>query len=1035
MHSRLLLILLIYLGLAISYSIVVPIGRGADEWAHYHYARFIADHGRLPISVDERQTAGYKSDWPPLYHLTAAALTAWIETDGPPTFKYRADNFRRQLIPARGPEAILHTQDELFPWQQEILIWHVGRFLSIIFGLGTLIITYFIAKDICTLLSAPLLPLIAVALLAFNPRFIFTSMLFNYDSLTLCLSSLFLWLLIHIVISDYNQQKYKKAQPQIQPSSKNWPVYLLGLLAGLALMTKYLTALLPLMVMMLIIFQIYPQNSRQTSASFSPYLSFYAFIHPLSRFLITYLIVILPWFSYLIITFNEVETYGPVLGTLAPLIRGDGSDRTIEELFAWLSGNEAAEPDYIEKQSYTAWQIIAELPLTFWGNPINRADYPLTWFIVIMTGLTIMASVGIGWQLRFYKLPSAIRRVIILLLLQVSLPLPFMLIRLFGARDALEAVQGRHILFLSAPAFAILFAWGLIFIIRRLSLVPYRLSIQFLLAVLLTGSLSQLTFMAYIYPSLLPVQTTHPNLAEFQQLSQPIILEGGATLVGYQLTELASALQVTLLWQGGQAYATHDYLNALHLINEEEDVVSNWWGYQTEAHYPTRAWEADDYIIDTMWLPLAGVSAGSHQLIWSLFEGVNHEEPTYKIELTEFVVDPSVGQPDDWQLWYKGQKTKNIVTLQPRETAQFHCKHNVDSLSPRCHEWDLIGPDGLTYATFPENWAGRHTNLIIKPDWPAGLYHTSKTSQPLFSVSPHYRNFQIPPISNRTAVNFAGQLKLIGYNLPTRKADPGGGLPLTLYWQAEEWLGEDFVIFARLLDNQGLVWGERDRRPQESYSTLFMAPQEVITDSFALSVKPDTPNGVYFMHLGLYRTVDGQAESLTIINPETGHPTEQTAFTIGPVKIGGPPTGVTIPKPVYHHDMNVILGKQILLHGYDFEDSCQAQLTTPCNLKFIFYWEAIQVLSTDYTMFLHVRDSKGNVVAQQDQQPTNGVYPTGLWDIGETIYDERTVPLNNLPADQYEVAIGLYTLETGQRLTIPDTTDNILQLTTFQLSE
>ena len=124
---RLALVLALFLALAVLYSLVVPIGRGADEWAHYWYARFISEHGRLPASPVEREAAGYKSDWPPLYHLLAAGLTAGVDTAGPPTFKYRADNIRRQLVPAQGPEAILHTEDELFPWRQEVLIWRLAR--------------------------------------------------------------------------------------------------------------------------------------------------------------------------------------------------------------------------------------------------------------------------------------------------------------------------------------------------------------------------------------------------------------------------------------------------------------------------------------------------------------------------------------------------------------------------------------------------------------------------------------------------------------------------------------------------------------------------------------------------------------------------------------------------------------------------------------------------------------------------------------------------------------------------------------------
>src|SRR5690606_32745055 len=109
------------------------------------------------------------------------------------------------------------------------------------------------------------------------------------------------------------------------------------------------------------------------------------------RFTLPFLLIIAPWFTYLIRTFNEIETYGPVLGTLAPLLRGDGSDRTVEALFAWLSGGQAPAPAHIEQQSYTAWQIIAELPLTFWGSPVTR-PYPLAWFVIATSLLTGVAA-------------------------------------------------------------------------------------------------------------------------------------------------------------------------------------------------------------------------------------------------------------------------------------------------------------------------------------------------------------------------------------------------------------------------------------------------------------------------------------------------------------------------------------------------------------------------------------------------------------------------------------------------------------------
>ncbi|NJN97490.1 MAG: hypothetical protein HC875_27120, partial [Anaerolineales bacterium] len=68
-----------------------------------------------------------------------------------------------------------------------------------------------------------------------SPRFLFTGILFNYDSLTLLVASLFLWLGVRIA-RGYNLR---------------WGFWGLGALAGLALLTKYLTALLPLEIMFL----------------------------------------------------------------------------------------------------------------------------------------------------------------------------------------------------------------------------------------------------------------------------------------------------------------------------------------------------------------------------------------------------------------------------------------------------------------------------------------------------------------------------------------------------------------------------------------------------------------------------------------------------------------------------------------------------------------------------------------------------------------------------------------------------------------
>jgi hypothetical protein len=83
-HLPFLLILLLHLTVSLAYADLVPLGEAPDEPAHLAYARFIAQHGRLPVTLAERQAAGYRSAWPPLYHFIVAGPIKAIG-DAPPT--------------------------------------------------------------------------------------------------------------------------------------------------------------------------------------------------------------------------------------------------------------------------------------------------------------------------------------------------------------------------------------------------------------------------------------------------------------------------------------------------------------------------------------------------------------------------------------------------------------------------------------------------------------------------------------------------------------------------------------------------------------------------------------------------------------------------------------------------------------------------------------------------------------------------------------------------------------------------------------
>jgi hypothetical protein len=72
-------------------------------------------------------------------------------------------------------------------------------------------------------------------------------------------------------------------------------------------------------------------------------------------------------------------------------------------------------------------------------------------------------------------------------------------------------------------------------------------------------------------------------------------------------------------------------------------------------------------------------------------------------------------------------------------------------------------------------------------------------------------------------------------------------------------------------------------------------------------------------------------------------------------------------------------------------------------------WSTKAQLPSDYTVFVHVIDHNGQLVAQSDLQPGGGYAPTSSWPIGQPITDRHGVvlPQTFTPGD-YQIVIGLY---------------------------
>ncbi|GJM40394.1 MAG: hypothetical protein DHS20C20_06760 [Ardenticatenaceae bacterium] len=115
---------------------------------------------------------------------------------------------------------------------------------------------------------------------------------------------------------------------------------------------------------------------------------------------------------------------------------------------------------------------------------------------------------------------------------------------------------------------------------------------------------------------------------------------------------------------------------------------------------------------------------------------------------------------------------------------------------------------------------------------------------------------------------------------------------------------------------------------------------------------------------------------------------------------------------------------KILLNRYEVEPM-------PSSLDVTFQWEALASMDISYKIFLHVYDLENNeLVSQSDFYPLDWTYFTNQWQVGEIIEDSISIPLQTIPPGSYQLILGFYNEENGERLPINNSDDSVL-LTKF----
>ena len=246
-------------------------------------------------------------------------------------------------------------------------------------------------------------------------------------------------------------------------------------------------------------------------------------------------------------------------------------------------------------------------------------------------------------------------------------------------------------------------------------------------------------------------------------------------------------------------------------------------------------------------------------------------------------------------------------------------------------------------------------------------------------------------------------MRLLGYGLERTAIHPAEALPVTVYWQALAPMATDYSVFVHLLGQDREVVGQVNTYPGlGAWPTTSLRPGDVLADTYRVPVDPEAESpSLLRVYTGLYRYDEPGRPGLPTLDAR-GEPVEPWLAT---AKLTPWDWSQAAPS----NSLQVNFGETISLIGYDLDDD----LTL--------YWQANGQPLADYTVFVQLWD-EDEQLAGFDGPPLQGNYPTGWWEAGETIVDVHHLDLSRAgvtqptESDRYRLLVGLYLLETGERV-------------------
>jgi hypothetical protein len=375
------------------------------------------------------------------------------------------------------------------------------------------------------------------------------------------------------------------------------------------------------------------------------------------------------------------------------------------------------------------------------------------------------------------------------------------------------------------------------------------------------------------------------------------------------------------------------------------------------------------------------IAAGGHDqlaMAWSVHQTPPFPDFTPIVQLedrNENVLDRSDVYITDTDRWRSGEVLFQRVDVRvPFGTPPGHYPVQV--------AW--VGKGSNTYVPYQSGsvWANVGEIEIIRPS--------------------DYPDPSALPIQVQVQTDVQPGVRLLGWNPPATSARPGDSLGLSLFWQAVPQSTRAPLTLEAVLRNDAgetVLW--TGAPVDNTYSPEQWADGELVTDHERWAIPREQAAGQYALVL---RAGD-------------------TEIDLGGVEVTA--LDRVFEAPSVDHVVDIGLGNALRLYGYSIDVLGREN----CDLKLV--WYANGTTNKDYTVFVHVLNEQGIVIAQQDHAPQQGTYPTFLWQRGEYVSDDYT--FSDLPEGEYTINVGLYSQKTGEHLNI-ENRNTSLPSDTIQLS-